>query len=201
MKKNALMFFIIICSTLLLSRLQPVQAAESEMREYRVKAAFTFNFGKFCRWPGTTSGNEYPLSICVLGEDVFGNSFDDFIGKTIRNRTVIFRKISSLQQIKSCHILFISRSEESSLTAILDELKGLAILTVSDINHFAEQGGMIGMVKVKNKIRFVINLGKAREEGLEISSNLLRLARVINNPASSSKADIKPNNTNNKQNK
>ena len=38
-----------------------------EASEYRVKAAFLYNFAKFVEWPSDPGGNLGPISICVLG--------------------------------------------------------------------------------------------------------------------------------------
>jgi hypothetical protein len=81
-----------------------------------------------------------------------------------------------VEDIKECHVLFISRSETSKLDEILARLEGRNILTVSEAETFVESGGMIGFVVEKNKIRFKINTEAARRMNLTLSSKLLRLA-------------------------
>ena len=78
-----------------------------------------------------------------------------------------------------CQILFISGSERGNLRAILSTLKNQTILTVSDIDHFANQGGMIGLVLTGNNVTFEINLDAVRQSELWFSSQLLKLARII----------------------
>jgi hypothetical protein len=53
------------------------------------------------------------------------------------------------------------------------------MLTVSDIDEFAERGGMITLNKAKNKIRLEINLDAADHSGLKVSSKLLKIAKII----------------------
>ena len=84
-----------------------------------------------------------------------------------------------LEEIKSCHVLFISRSESDRLGEILAGLKGRNILTVSDADGFAQHGGMIRFVTEKNKIRLRINLDAAKAANLTISSKLLRPAEIV----------------------
>jgi hypothetical protein len=63
---------------------------------------------------------------------------------------------------------------------ILGSLQGFSVLTVSDIDGFAEEGGVIQFVIEEDRVRFVINLEAASRAKLKINSKLLALARVIN---------------------
>jgi len=85
-----------------------------------------------------------------------------------------------LEDVKNCHILFVSRSEASRTGDIVTALKGRSILIVGDTNGFADRGGMIQFVTQENRIRLRINLAAARAANLTISSKLLRPATVIN---------------------
>ncbi len=77
-----------------------------------------------------------------------------------------------------------SQSEEARLTAILAGAKRLQALTVSDIPHFAERGGMIGLVNQADRIRFEVNVAPLENAGLTVSSELLKVAlRVIRKSA------------------
>jgi hypothetical protein len=84
-----------------------------------------------------------------------------------------------VEEIKTCHVLFISRSEAERLEKILASLKGRNILTVSDIDDFAVHGGMIRFLIENNKIRLRVNLEAARSANLVISSKLLRPAEIV----------------------
>lgn len=51
-------------------------AANVDHLEYRVKAAFLYNFARFVEWPNNPSNTSLPtLVIGVLGEDPFGPAF------------------------------------------------------------------------------------------------------------------------------
>ena len=78
-----------------------------------------------------------------------------------------------------CHVLFVSKSEEQNLAGIMDWLKGKSILTVSDLEGFAQRGGMIRFITERNKIRFRINLESVKASKLSLSSKLLRAAEIV----------------------
>ena len=76
-------------------------------------------------------------------------------------------------------MLFISGSEKGNHRALLSTLKNHGILTVSDIDRFASQGGMIGLVTAGNNVTFEINLDMVQQSKLKFSSQLLKLAKII----------------------
>jgi uncharacterized protein DUF4154 len=153
--------------------------------EYQVKAAYLYNFGKFVGWPdkGALSKDE-PFEICVLGEDPFGLTLDSALtGAKISGKIVTAKRISKPQEIDSCRILFISSSEGAHLEEILGTLERASVLTVSDIPQFSQRGGMIEFVLDGGRVRFQVNLTNAEGAGLNMSSELLKVAvRVMRNP-------------------
>jgi hypothetical protein len=150
-------------------------------REYQIKAAFLFNFAQFVEWP-TNAFQEAttPLVIGVLGEDPFGASLDETVrGEKVNNRPLVVQRYRRVEDIETCHMLFISQSERNRLEQIFAGLKNRSILTVGDLDGFALRGGMIRFVTEKNKIRLRINLPAAKAAGLTMSSKLLRPAEII----------------------
>jgi len=155
-------------------------AQQSHPTESQVKAAYLYNFGKFIRWPETAGDSGTSFDICVLGKDPFGMVLDStVVGGSIDNKKVTAKKIASLQELEHCRIVFISSSEQARLRTILAAAKAGGTLTVSDIPHFAEKGGMIEFVPQENKIRFEVNLPATEEAGLMLSSELLKVATKV----------------------
>ncbi len=149
--------------------------------EYQVKAIFLFNFSQFVDWPATAFADDRsPLVIGVLGSDPFGTTLDEIVrGETVNGRPLAVRRYESVEQIDACHILFIGRSQDKQLDAVLAALKERNVLTVGDFEGFAQRGGIIRFVTVGNKIRLRVNLAAAQDEKLTISSKLLRPAQIV----------------------
>ncbi len=160
---------------------EPVlDAQQVRPTEAQLKAAFLFNFGKYVTWPAFTSEN---FSICVLGQDPFGSTLDAIVsGETLGGKPATVRRIRAAQEASSCQIVFISSSEEAHLQPTLAILaRSGNALTVSDLPDFVQQGGMIQFVEEGNRVRFVVNLAAARRAGLVVSSELLKVAKVVDN--------------------
>ena len=152
----------------------PASADEAQVSEYRVKTAFLYNFSRFVTWPAIAMHERTEFSLCVIGSDPFGEQLDKLTGKTVHSRTLVVNRLSSIAMLDSCHLLYIS--EDAELVKVLSVVRDQPVLTVSDVDNFTEQGGIIQFKLVQNKVRFRINESAASSANLNISSKLLSLA-------------------------
>jgi YfiR/HmsC-like len=171
--------WLLISTFLLCSGLQ-LNGETNTSPEYQLKAVFLFNFAQFVDWPAKAFPEPLtPLIIGVLGDDPFGSYLDETVrGEKVNNRPLLVQRYRRVGEIKTCQVLFISRSENDRLEQIVTGLKGRNILTVGDLEDFALRGGMIQLFTEKNKIRMRINLGAVKAANLTISSKLLRVAET-----------------------
>jgi hypothetical protein len=148
--------------------------------DYDVKAVYLYNFGRFVEWPATAFAKSNLFTICVLGEDPFGPALDATLSsETIAGKGVVAKRISSPQEAGKCQILFLSSAEETRMTQLIEVLDRGAVLTVSDIPRFSQRGGMIQFVPEGRKVRFEVNLTAVQRAGLNLSSELLKVATTV----------------------
>ena len=159
---------------------EAVTAKASASREYRIKAAFLYNFAKFTVWPVEAFADaKAPLRLCVLGDDPFDGAFKDLEGRTVKNRLLVASWPASAESLGQCHLLFVSASEHGRLGTIIESLRGMPVLMVGDTPHFVRSGGIIRLETVENRVRFEINVGAAYHAKLKLDSRLLRLGRIV----------------------
>ena len=145
--------------------------------ESEVKAAYLYNFAKYVRWPSHSPGN---FEICVLGSDPFGAALDQITrDEKIDGEPLAIRRLHSASETLTCRIVFLGTSESKHLGQDLTLLAGHPILTVSDIASFATDGGEIQFVNDDGRVRFVINRRAAEKCGLALSSELLKVAKLV----------------------
>jgi hypothetical protein len=158
-----------------------VRAESSTPTMSQVQAAFLFNFAKFVTWPNEAfqhSGDS--LIIGVIGEDPFGAILDETVrDKTVMGKKLLVKRFTNIQDAANSHILFLSTSEERRLSHMMTALDKTNILTVSDMEQFAEQGGMIALTVEDQKVRFSVNVAAVERSGLKMGSQLLKLARIV----------------------
>ncbi len=178
-----------------------VQTARARQAgEYQIKAVYIYNFLLFVEWP--ESGNDEkkdsggtakidgdrPIIIGIVGDDPFGESFREVEGKRVKSskrrlEVKRFGRYRKNTDLSGCDLLFVCQSEWKYFPEILRPLKLKPVLTVGDWGGFLEAGGMINLVKVKNKIRWEINRTPVKKAQLKTSAQLLRNAtRVVEIP-------------------
>ena len=171
----------VVLVAMLISGGAPSFARGEPAPEYAVKAAFLYNFAKFVEWPADAfAGPGSPIVIWVFGEDPFGDALGSLKGKTANGRPIVVRYAANLGELERCHLLFVSASSMALLPKILLTTRGWSILTVGDMLGFAQDGGIIKMVKEESRVGIEINLEAAQRSRLKISSKLLALAKIVN---------------------
>ncbi len=157
----------------ILAGVRPLTAQDASL-EYRVKAAYIYNFMKYVEWPDAVlhSGS---LNICVAGRNPFGDALTETVaGERIGGQPVMVRVI--LEPEPGCHVLFVP--DGSATTAYLRATRSEPVLTVGETPDFIAQGGTISFILDGGNVRFEIDQESAERQNLKVSSRLLRLART-----------------------
>jgi hypothetical protein len=170
---------------LLACQLAAVHIRAEKPSEFEVKAVYLFQFGKFVQWPKEPRSSAEVFTLCILGKDPFGDILDDVLaGETLDGKPPAIRRIREVRAAEDCRMLFVSASEAERLDDILENLEGKGILTVSDMDDFSKRGGMIQLVLDQGRVRFEVNLAAATKARLELSSELLKVARAVKKSSS-----------------
>jgi hypothetical protein len=172
-----------LCLTLLALLVFPASAAQPAAREYDVKATLLFNFTQFVEWPASTlTEDKGPFVIGILGTDPFGKFLDDLVkNERVHGKPIEVRRFRKPEEASKAHILFVSKSEQSRLDSIIAVLKDKPVLTVGDAGErdFAWRGGVVALIKEKDKIGLGVNLDAASLAGLTINAKLLQVAEIL----------------------
>jgi hypothetical protein len=151
-------------------------AMSDDLPEYRLKAAFVYNFALFTEWPADIGAT---LDLCIYGRDPFGEEIDALRGKPVGDRRLVVRRVTSLEGLTLCQIVFIADPSRDGISRVLSRLRGATTLTIADAPGAATSGVVLNMIVVKNKITFEANLAAARAANLKLSSKLLSLAAEV----------------------
>jgi hypothetical protein len=141
----------------------------------KVRAAFVYNFCKFVQWPPPPP-EEIPLGV-LAGSDA--PDFSSLSGKSVREAPIRVRIAPILDDLADCRLLYLPSDGAHLWEEIRDGLDGAPVLTISDMEGFCEQGGMIQLVERQGRLRFHINRRAAEAAGLTVSSQLLKMAKIV----------------------
>ncbi len=180
-KKTVLVLSLSTIIFLLLSLLYSLFAQMDIQNEYLIKSAFLYNFSKYIQWDQKHSTG--PFVIGVLGQsEILGPLEGIAQKKKVAGRSIEIKKYSKLEDIQTCHILFVSTSDRKEIERTLDDMRNIKksnILIVTDSEGGAEKGAALNFIIAGGKVRFELNDLALKRAGLEASSQLKKIAVMI----------------------
>lgn len=148
--------------------------------EPALKAAFVYNFAKFTEWPPDALPDRAPLVMCVIGDAAVAQSLESAVrGRQIGRHALVVQQMKVDGPLRTCHVLYASDLDNDLAAQMLDVVKRLPVLAVSDLNRFAQMGGTAQLFIEGDRMRFAINVDAAQRNRLHLSSQLLALARLV----------------------
>ncbi|MBN2476966.1 MAG: YfiR family protein [Pirellulales bacterium] len=164
----------------------PVAAQTSDWgvisREYAIKAAYLYNFGRYVTWPPEAfPSTAAPFVISLIGQDRTAPYLEKIARDgEIAGRSIVVQRLGTAEDFRPCHILFIGRhATAEQRLEILRRVGNLPVLVVGETPGFAQQDGIVNFYIAGNKIRFEINHEAAKQKGLRISAKLLALSKIV----------------------
>jgi hypothetical protein len=154
-------------------------AMAQQADEQAVKAGFIYNFVKFTQWAAVPDGDTKRLLICTSAEKPLGGQFAKLTGRTIGARAIDLRNNVGVNEWSGCDVMFIPRSDQDRAEHYLRAIGSAPILTVGDSSGFTKAGGMIGLRMEDSRVRFDVNLASAQRAGLQLNSQMLKLAGEV----------------------
>jgi hypothetical protein len=169
---------VLIVAWMLLTAFTTFAQGTSDVLEYQKKAEFISSFTRFIDWPARKFAQpDSPFVIGVYGLDNISSLLEEAIqDRQIKGRPAVIKHLLNKEELRGCHVLFISRSERDRLGPILGEVRRENVLTVGECDNFLGKGGVINFVTVAGQVRFQISTEAAAREKLTVSSKLLQLA-------------------------
>jgi hypothetical protein len=166
--------FLLVCSL----------ETKAQYTEYEIKAGMIVNIAKYVEWPAEVfKGQPNKILLGILGDDPFGEYAERVLkGRMEKGRYWEIRRGKTASELKGCHVIFVSKSEEAKINNVLSDIlsygSAAGALTIGDnIDNFCENGGIINIVATEtSKYNIYINMIVATEKKITISNHLLRLA-------------------------
>ena len=163
--------------TILLVWSPMTQAAPESVDMDTLKSAFLFNFARFIEWPvNHQESGANKRFFCFYRADDLARVFAGMTeGAWLGARQVMVRRVAQPADVEQCDLLF-----SSGLKPPVGSTRE-GLLTVGDGAAFVENGGVIALIFYRQNLRFKVNRRAASDAKLIFSSQLLKLAVVLEN--------------------
>lgn len=175
---------VLICMALC----SPLRADSAAMPVNEIKAAFVINIARFVTWPRANQTNK-PLNLCLYRGSSIGKAARSLEGKLVNGRPLHIQRAGSLYASKTCHIIVIPEDQLKSYGTELAHLPPRAVLSIADLTGSEHKGQawpgvLMSLVRTDSHLGFEVNLAEVRKSGLKLSSELLKLAHILDNGGS-----------------
>jgi len=168
-----------------MSLVPPARAPEaetsSEVTEYELKASMLGHFLGYTTWPaGSFESASAPVRLLVVGKDPFGRVLDAALGKKkVGQRSIVVERVAKLPDEITAHAVFCGGLDPAQRLALIDLLARRPVLLVGDAPAFAADGGCVNFYLEGKGVRFEVNPDAAKLAGLSLSSEMMKLARLV----------------------
>jgi hypothetical protein len=156
-------------------------AAAQVSKEYQLKAVFLWRLAQFTQWPADVFAQASdPIVICVAGDNPFGDALEAAVrGETAQGRPLAVQYSRGVDQMKACHIVYLTPPAARQPKEISAALAGRSILTVSDTEPTPRAyNPMIRFLTENNKVKLLVNLKAVTAARLVLDPRLLRAAGI-----------------------
>ena len=173
------------CMLVLLVSVVPISASiaaeKSKAGITDLKAVYIFNFIRFTEWPKNNKNSDATgVSINILYDQDIHDKLKNIITKPVaRGLGLSLQSCKQDQCIQRSSVLYLGEPYREDFKQLLKLVEGKAVLTISDIPGFAEQGGMVEIKYHNKKLTFVVNLQAVERAGFYISAQLLQLGEIV----------------------
>jgi hypothetical protein len=155
-------------------------ASAHAVNELDVKAALMANLLAFAEWPGPAAPPAgAPLVLCVGADQPLRAPLATLQGRLIRQWQLNIHVLLPTEAVARCHALLVDNALLAARPALKQELRTLPLLSFADDGHAPEAPIGIRLDVGNGRVVFTVDLGAARNNGMSLSSRLLRLAREV----------------------
>lgn len=149
-------------------------------QEYKLKAAYLFNFARFISYPDEAIvQNQGILNFCVIGPNPFASLLSKVESKRVQNYQLKVHYLQRSSDLQQCHIAFYTDLSVSDLKTLDFENDDSLTVNVSDTPGFVDSGGDIEFVVKHERLQFIINNSSLISKGLQPRASLLELAAEV----------------------
>ncbi len=148
-----------------------------DARQYKIEAAFLYNFFNYITWPGFASPKDLKEPVvCLYGNDPVQPYLEYVRRKVEQERTLTIRKIENEDGLDGCNLLF---TRLALPERVREAAHNARVLIVSNQDVYGGQEGMIDLKNDGERIAIKIDHSLLDADGFQVSSRLLNLASKV----------------------
>lgn len=169
----------LLISFFLIAPLAQGYATSGPEWEYAQKAKIIKYLVGAVDWPSSVLTDNV-VNVCLMGDITDIKSITDINGAVVNKRKIIIRKSPNLQNaLDHCQLVYISNSQSSESEKIIHAFAGKPVLLLGDMDHFAQNGGSMNFVVLKELVALTVNVETLKNSHLGFDMSRFSQMTVI----------------------
>lgn len=154
----------------------PALATTLVSHEKKIQTGLIYHFVKTTQWPASILPEKSSLYICLAGQDPFEGHLNFLDGRQANRREIVVRHLKGYEGAEKCHALVISETDVVKRAQLLKDADAKHMLTISTVDGFVKEGGMIELSRKGKALALYINTDALNDAGLKVNKRMLTLA-------------------------
>jgi len=123
-------------------------------------------------WPaGSVPKNRF--TVCVLGDSGDLGAVEKLNGLKIKKHKLVVKAISENDKPTSCQLVYVVNKTPPEQKSLIQKYAKTPVLLLGDMEHFANLGGSMNFVVLKNTVALTVNLESMKKSKLIMDSKEL----------------------------
>ena len=105
----------------------------------KIQAVFIYNFTKYIEWPKDYRQGDFTVGILGSNPGLFNQLKQMAQFKKVANQQLVVEKFNSINDVKKCNILFVTRDKSSALKNVIKKVHAYSTLIVTSKEGLANK--------------------------------------------------------------
>lgn len=172
-KIQRILAFGIVCLFLMGS-----SALRAQSLDYRFQTVFIYNFTKYLQW-NQNIGSSFKIG--VIGEsEITPELMKMAATRKVGDKSIVVKVYGDVGQIDDCQIIYVPKGQSGKIGEVMSKAQSQGSLVVTETPGLAQKGSNINFVKQGGKWVFELNRTTTKAVGIKVSSQLEKLAILVN---------------------
>ena len=177
---RAVLLRFILAGIMALAAVGTTAQADTQLRAYKIKAAFILDFVRHVQWPQQIG----PVArLCTFGADPFGDAWGAIANQRVQGRPLQIERNVAPERLADCMIVAIGNLSEDEAAKLSKAVNGSPVLTVADDATPAHVDAILRLKSIDNRLHFDLDMPRAQRGGLLIAVQIRELADSLGGPS------------------
>lgn len=169
----------LLCCCALIGSAWAEPSQESERRELQLKAGFIYNFIRYSESDRYINRHQQAFTLCAYSQAFIAAAALTLDQQQINNQPLRLQLLdSSAPAIAACDVIYLSEADDNQLATTVTLARQQQSLLIGESEDFLSQGGHIRFFRTAGKVRFEVAPEQLKQNGIRLSSKVLRLGRI-----------------------